>query len=211
MDTRESRPLVLQARGGDAAALHELMARHLPGLRAYIRLRCGPALRARESASDLAQSACRDVLGDLGAFQWNGEAGFRAWLYTAALRKIADRAQYWNAQKRDVRREVPLDALKAGAASGVAGPRGEAPLAEVYRSVATPSQQAAGRETLERLELAFDTLSEEQREIIVLARIAGLSHAEIGERLGCTAGNARLRLFRALGVLSEALEAGAGS
>ena len=114
MDTTESRPLVLRAQSGDASALDALLAQHLPGLRAYIRLRCGPALRARESASDIAQSACRDVLENLDRFQWNGEAGFKAWLYTTALRKIADRAEYWGAQKRDAKRDVPLELLAAG-------------------------------------------------------------------------------------------------
>ncbi|HTE04613.1 MAG TPA: sigma-70 family RNA polymerase sigma factor [Planctomycetota bacterium] len=206
MNTTESRPLVLRVQNGDLSALDELLAQHLPGLRAYIRLRCGAALRARESASDIAQSACRDVLENLDRFQWNGEAGFKAWLYTTALRKIADRAEYWGAQKRDAKRDIPMELL-AGSRGG-----GEAPLADLYRGIASPSQNAAGREALERLEAAFDKLDEEQREIIVMARIAGLSHAEIGERLQCTAGNARLKLFRALAALSEELDGGgAGS
>jgi RNA polymerase sigma-70 factor, ECF subfamily len=210
MNTTESRPLVLRAQGGDASALDELLAQHLPGLRAYIRLRCGAALRARESASDIAQSACRDVLENLDRFQWNGEAGFKAWLYTTALRKIADRAEYWGAQKRDAKRDVPLELL-AGAGGAGGSRAGEARLVDIYRSVASPSQNAAGREALERLEAAFDKLDDEQREIIVLARLAGLSHAEIGERLKCTPGNARIKLFRALAALSEQLDPGSTS
>jgi len=208
MNTTESLPLVQRLRDGDASALDELLAQHLPGLRAYIRLRCGPALRARESASDIAQSACRDVLENLDRFQWNGEAGFRAWLYTTALRKIADRAEYWGAQRRDAKRDVSLELLAGGGSKGGSHGSGQAPLAAIYGSVASPSQNAAGREALDRLEAAFDTLDEDQREVIVLARIAGLSHAEIGERLQCTAANARLKLFRALSALSEALDGG---
>ena len=34
----------------------------------------------------------------------------------------------------------------------------------------------------------------------------GLSHAEIAERLGCSEGNARQKLFRALSALAEAME-----
>ena len=50
----------------------------------------GPQLRAKESASDLVQSVCREVLGRLDRFQHGGEAGFRHWLYATALRKVRD-------------------------------------------------------------------------------------------------------------------------
>lgn len=205
MLTTHSQPLVLAAQQGDAAALDALLAQHLPGLRAFVRLRCGAALRARESASDIAQSACRDVLQNLERFQWNGEASFRAWLYTTAARKIADRAEYWGAQKRDARRNVPLDPTLPGESqTGVA-----APLLEIYSDVCSPSQAAVGKETLEQIELAFDALDDEQREVIVLARIVGLPHREIAARLSCTEAHARRKLFRALSALSEALEGGA--
>jgi len=197
----DSQQLVDRATAGDELALDELLERHLPALRAFVRLRCGPALRARESVSDIVQSVCREVLGELDRFEWRGEAGFRAWLYLASARKIADRAEHWRAGKRDAAREVPLE--RSGAAS-------DAPLLEVYRTVCTPSAAAAGRELMERIELAFEQLGEDDREVIALARIAGLSHAEIGERLGCSEVAARKRLFRALALLSDALGRGAG-
>ncbi len=195
----DSQPLLERAAGGDARAVDELLALHLPALRVFVRLRVGPALRARESASDIVQSACRDVLQNLDRWQYDGEAGFKAWLYATALRKIADRAEYWGAQKRDAAREVRLGAASDG---------GE--VLEVYRSVASPSQEAAGREAMERLEAAFDRLDDGEREVIVLARVAGLTHAQIGERLGIAETAARKRLFRALASLAAALgEAGA--
>ncbi|MFG0317663.1 MAG: sigma-70 family RNA polymerase sigma factor [Planctomycetota bacterium JB042] len=201
MTTADSRPLLERVRRGDAGAIEGLIERHLPGLRAYVRLRCGAELRARESASDIVQSACRDVLENLDRYRWNGEAGFRAWLYATALRKIVDRAHYWNAEKRDVRREVPL-------AHGVLGSEaGDGSLADVYASVCSPSRDAAAREQLERLEAAFDALTDDQREVIVLARVVGLAHGEIAERLGCSPDAARQRLFRALSALSAALAA----
>ncbi len=47
---------------GDPESIEALLAEHLPGLRAYVRLRMGPDLRAKESASDLVQSACCEIL-----------------------------------------------------------------------------------------------------------------------------------------------------
>ena len=189
MTDPDSTDLVTRAQAGDREAQELLIERHLPSLRAYVRLRLGPALRARESASDIVQSACREVLGNLDHFHHDGEAGFRAWLFASALRKIGDRAEYWGAQKRDAARETQADVA----------------LVDVYRSFCSPSKAAQAHETLERIERAFECLPEPDREIIVMARIVGLGHAEIGERLGLSEAGSRSRLFRALAGLSEAL------
>jgi RNA polymerase sigma-70 factor, ECF subfamily len=198
--------LVERIQAGDREALETLLRDELPGLRAYVRLRAGPALRERESASDLVQSTCREVLGKLEAFQYGGEAGFRDWLYATALRKIVNRAEHWGAQKRDVRRELRLHAQ--GSSPSAADDRG---LADVYCTLGTPSQHAIARETLAAMEAAFDRLPEDRREIIVLARIVGLDHAGIAQRLGCSEATARQRLFRALAELAEWLEPDEGA
>lgn len=202
--------LVKRLQDGDREALELLLRSELPGLRAYVRLRTGAALRARESASDLVQSACREVLGKLDAFEYGGDAGFRDWLYAAALRKIVNRAEHWGAQKREARRERPLHAGRG------AGPGAESPsepddrgVAEIYGTLATPSKHAIARETLDAIEAAFDKLPEDRREIIVLARVVGLDHASIARRLGCSEPTARQRLFRALAELAEWMEPGA--
>jgi RNA polymerase sigma-70 factor (subfamily 1) len=195
--TDENQLLVERATRGDAQAVESLLARNLPALRAWVRLRCGPMLRARESASDIVQSACREVLQDIERFRWNGESGFRAWLYATTARKIADRADHWQAQKRDAAREVPMHAP---------GPDGDTQVLDVYRSFCSPSAVAAGRETMERIERAFEALDDGEREVVVLARIAGLNGAEIAEKLGCSEAAGRQRLFRALAKLAEALE-----
>ena len=87
------------------APVDELLERHLPGLRAFVRLKAGALVRFRESESDIVQSTCREVLERLDEFRHGGEAGFRHWLYTTALRKILDKHEHYTAQKRDVRRE----------------------------------------------------------------------------------------------------------
>lgn len=188
--------LLRRAEAGDRDAVEALLSRFLPGLRAFVRLRSGRLVRARESASDLAQSACREVLGNLERFERGGEAGFRYWLYKTALRKIQKRAEFWQAEKRAAAREVPLARSD--------GDRDE-DLLDTYRSVATPSRHAMAREELARVEEAFDALSAADREIIVLARVCGMSHAEIGRRLEKSEGAARVQLHRALGRLAEHL------
>jgi len=161
--TGDDAALVDAAVAGNASAIEQLLERHLPGLRAYVRLRAGAGLRARESSSDIVQSVCRDVLENMGRFRYPGEAAFRAWLYATAMRKIADRAEYWRAAMRDPAREVRLSPGSATRPSGT----DDARLAEVYRaSFFSPSQAAMGREALVRLESAFEKLPEDYREMM---------------------------------------------
>ena len=106
--------LVQEAQRGDSAALDELLQRHIPALRAFIRLRCGKQIRDKESCSDLVQSVCREVLGELGRFEYRGEASFRNWLFGWATHKIQNRARYYRAEKRDAAREVQSAPSDAG-------------------------------------------------------------------------------------------------
>lgn len=196
-----SRPLVERATRGDPPALAELLQKHLPGLRAYLRLEAGALVRAKESCSDLVQSVCREVLGDLSAFEYRGEAAFRQWLYTAALRKVMDKNRYWQQDKRDAGREAHLDgdARDSDDASRVL---------EQYGGFYTPSHDASMKEQLARVERAFDALSPEYRQVVTLSRIVGLSHKEIAAQLGKTEVATRHLLARAMARLSTILDEG---
>jgi RNA polymerase sigma-70 factor (ECF subfamily) len=185
--------LVQKAAGGDARSLDALVERHLPGLIAFVRVHAGTRLRAREATLDLVQSACYEALKSMPsqgpvAGGWD-EAGFKHWFYEAAERKIVDRARYHAAQKRSPSRETPLgseiDLIERG-----------------YSGFWTPSRQAAAREEIERMEAALRRLSDDQREVIVLARIVGLPHVEIAEKLGRSEGAVRVLLHRALARLA---------
>ncbi|MBL8862613.1 MAG: RNA polymerase sigma factor [Planctomycetes bacterium] len=192
MDTPD---LVAQASRGDRAALDALFARHLPGVLAFVRASAGAALLARDDSLDLVQSACRELLRDAPPEGWRDEAGFRRWLYLAAERKVLDRARYHGREKRaDAARRLTLSEAEVGALS-----RG-------WADLATPSRRAIGREEIERLEAALARASEADRRVILLARVAGLSHAEVAAELATTEANARSALRRALARL--ALELG---
>lgn len=184
MEPRDTNELERALAAGDRAALDELLGAELPALQAYLRLRADPRLRARESVSDLAQSVCREAIEHADRFRFPDEHGFRRWLFTTARRKLLDRQAFHFAQRRDAGRELDEEP-----------PAG---VAAVYASLVTPSRDAVAREELERVERAFAALPEEYREVITLQRIAGLSHAEIGEQLGKSEGAVRMLLHRAL-------------
>ncbi len=189
--------------GADSAAhMQRLLEDHLPRLRAFIRLRTNQAIRAHESSSDLVQSVCREVLQDQGQFEFQGEAAFRNWLYTCALRKIVARDRHWHAQRRDVGREKAL----AGSDSSLGGD-----LLDAYATLSTPSVLSVRKESEAAFEAAFDELTEEHREIVTLARLIGLSHAEIAAQLGKTEEACRQLLRRALIKLEIALDKRGGT
>lgn len=189
--------LVLRGSRGDADAVGELLLRHLPAVRAYVRLRGGPRIRQHEDVSDVVQSVCRELLQSLrggAGFRYTGEATFRSWLFTAALRKLVERDRYYGADKRDAARLV-----------NGAGDSAAPDFLACYQSLCTPSLVAIERETQQRIERGLDAMPEEQREVILLARLAGLSHAEIAEHLGRSEVAVRSILSRGLARLARFL------
>ena len=189
-----------EASNGGTDAVEALLVRHLAGLRSYVRLRSGPEVLAREAESDIVQSVCREVLVHQARYAHGGEAGFRHWLYTTALRKILDRHAHHTAQRRDVRREVAD--TEHGAPVGLGGLGLEA--------FESPSGAAIGREELERIAAAFDLLDEDAREVILLSRIVGLRRAEVAAELGRTEDSVRNLLHRALARLAAHLDSPSG-
>lgn len=194
----ETRELGQRAFRGDSEAVDLLLARHLPRLRAYLRLRMGPELRSKESASDLVQSTCREVLEHMDRYRFRGEAQFRQWLFMTALRKLENRVEYYRAAKRDAAREAASES-PANLAEG-----GDS-LAAFYRTLSTPSRELMQREWIEALERAFEELPEARREVILLSRIVGLPHEEVARSMGRTVGATRSLLHRALADLAEKL------
>jgi RNA polymerase sigma-70 factor (ECF subfamily) len=186
--------LVRSASRGDELAIGTLLERHLPGVLAYVRSNAGERLLAREASLDIVQSACREVLQDLSRYDYKDEAGFRHWLYLSAERKILERARHHGREKRGGGRDpVPLSAVESEL------------LQRSYAGLGSPSQGAIAREELERMEAALRGLSTEHREVILLARIVGLSHAAIAEKLGKSERAVTSLLHRALVELGTAL------
>jgi RNA polymerase sigma-70 factor (subfamily 1) len=189
--------LYARADGGDARALDELLVAYLPRLRAFVRARMDEQLRQRESASDLVQSVCRELVAARPRFEFRGEAQFRGWLFTAALNKVREKRRFHGAARRDRAREAP----------GPCSERGDAEaLASAYATVGTPSAAAIRQEDIERLERAFDQLSEDHREVITLTRLAGLPQAQVAVLMGRSAEAVQKLLGRAMLRLGELLE-----
>ncbi len=185
----DDRALFEAARAGDNSAVERLIERYQPRLHAFVRVRIGNRVRAREATSDVVQSVCGELLSASARFQFRGEEQFRDWLFTTALNKIVDKQRFHGRQMRDVGREEPVDDSMLQAARFL-----------------TPSVDAIGRETAQALAAALAEISDEHREVITMARIAQLPHAVIAESMGRSEVAVRQLLVRALLQLSQQLK-----
>jgi RNA polymerase sigma factor (sigma-70 family) len=156
----------------------------------------GQALRQHEESADLVQSVCVDLLSHLDGFRYESEEKFVSWLFTAALNKVREKVRHHGRERRDAGREVGgLDDDQLGSA--------------LQGSLLTPSRVAMGREELARLERAFEQLPPDSRQVIVLHRLVGLTHAEIAAQLGRSEAATRKLLGRALAQLGQLTEGAA--
>jgi RNA polymerase sigma factor (sigma-70 family) len=181
----------------ETPSAQDRLTEHVAALRAYVRLRLGRALRAREESEDIAQSVVREALEDLPRFE-GGSKGMRAWLLKRAENKIRDRGRFWKRDRRDGSRE-----------EGIAQDE-ERTLLDAYRSFVTPSRAASAREELALVERAFAELPEDHRRVILLSRVGGLSHAEVARELDRSEAATRTLLSRAMARLAVLLDPGSG-
>ena len=190
--------LVLMAQSGDESALDRLCSVYGERVRRIIRLRMGKELRSKMESMDLVQDAFISALRSLENFTYKNEGDFLRWLSTIAENRIRDHFEKLHTDKRDIRREIPLKNNRESL------DRFERTLGPVAST--TPSMILSRQEELDKLEKAIDKLKPEYKEVIVLAKIDGLSHKEIGERLGKHPHAVCVLLYRALTALTEAYE-----
>ena len=161
-----------------------------------MRLRMGNELRSKLESMDLVQDVLMCALRDLGDFTYTNEGDFLRWLGKIAENRIRDNLDKLHAGKRDIHKETPPynDASRST--------DDRARVLEPARNT-TPSVVVSRREELDKLEKAIDKLKPEYREVIVLAKIDGLSYQEIGDRLGKSADAAGHLLLRAMVALTD--------
>lgn len=191
----DTRTLADRASRGDTVGIETLLVRYVPRLRAFLRAQIDVEQRLQESVSDLVQSTCREVLQAGPEFEWQGEARFRSWLFTAALNKIRMRLRSQRAQKRQHER-ADGDALDA-----IADPRA---------TLHSPSREAIAHEANDLMLQSLDALAPDQREVVALARLAGLPMAEVARVMGRTENAVRTLLSRSLVALSAEMDRRSG-
>ena len=196
---KRTQQLVALAQAGDASALDQLCGVYAERIRRIVRLRMGPELRAQLESMDLVQEVLIGAVKDLGDFTYCSEGDFLHWLSSIVENTIRDYVDRVHAAKRDVRRQVSLNRMAA---------RADRPQPDVGLPAitTTPSVVLSLREELDRLERAMDRLKPEYREVLMLAKIEGLSCKEIAVRLNKRPAAVAMSLSRAIVALTHLFE-----
>ena len=185
-------------KAGDDQALDQLYGRYYDRMVAVVRLRMGTKLRAKMESMDVVQEAFLASLNGLKTFSYRGEGAFFHWLCKVIENRIRDLVERFGAQKRDPAKEVPLWPGRSSAES-VFGPISDLAVS------ASPASEAALREETQRLEKAIDTLSEQQREALLLVRYEQLAFDEAASVMGKTPDAVRMLVGRAIVALAKSL------
>jgi RNA polymerase sigma factor (sigma-70 family) len=198
--SEEPEELIDAARRGSSEAFAELTRRHLDRIHAIVHLRrvaSRQQMRRAEETIDVVQSAMLDVLRTTPSHELPAtEPQFIHWMVKACDRKLIQRWRELSAQKRDVQRNVRLE--NDGSESSL--------LNQFAAALGTPSVIVSSREQIERVGLALSELDEDQRLVILLARICGYSHQQVADAMGRTELATRSLLSRSLARLTSILE-----
>jgi RNA polymerase sigma-70 factor (ECF subfamily) len=169
--------LAQRCASGDEVAYAELVADHQ---RMIVQLAMN-LLGDRDEALDLSQDVFLRVFRTIGRFR--GQSSLRTWLYRITVNQARNRQRFW--RRRHRADQVSLDQHEAA--------HGECP------SITTcePDRVLAQKELADHLRGALERLPFDQRTVIVLREIDGLSYEEISYSLGVAVGTVKSRLTRA--------------
>lgn len=166
------------AERADPAAFRELYEAYGPRVKAYMMRQGADA----GTAEDLAQETLLTVWRKAALYA--GDKGsMTTWVFAIARNLRIDR----------LRREMPWQELPEGR------------LAEAS-SEPLPDEAMAEKERQERVQAALAGLPPEQKDVVTLAYLEGLSHSEIAERLGLPLGTVKSRMRIAYQKIRQALE-----
>jgi RNA polymerase sigma-70 factor, ECF subfamily len=185
LEGRES-TLVARCAQGDQAACAELVAEH----QRMVYQLAFHLLGNRDEALDLSQDVFMRVFRTLPHFR--GHSQLRTWIYRIVVNQARNRQRWW--RRRHRASQVSLDQHLETHAEPSGNPQ------------VAPDNVLAQKRLASQLRRALDALPFDQRSVIVLREIDGLSYDEIAFSLGVTLGTVKSRLTRARRALRDVLQ-----
>lgn len=185
---------IAMARSGTSDAIGDLLEPYRNYMRVLAASQMGRPVGKRVSPSDIVQDTMLAAHRDLGDFQGSTQAEFGSWLRTVLSRCLL-RAIEFNvkAEKRDVRREVSIDAIQSSLESSCAGMGNF-----LAHYQASPSQIVSGEEESLRMADYVSTLSEDYQKVIALRNFGGLPFDEVAALMNRSPQAVRLLWLRAI-------------
>ncbi|HEU5015415.1 MAG TPA: sigma-70 family RNA polymerase sigma factor [Roseiflexaceae bacterium] len=180
--------LVESARHGEAESFNALV--RLYEGRVYNL--CYRMLGDADSAADAGQDAFLSAFRNMRKFRGGS---FRSWMLRIATNTCYDVLR--------ARKRRPTTSLDADAQHDE-----DAPALQIADEGETPDERVQRRELATAIRAALDTLPEDQRIVVVLSDVEGMSYDEIAEITGTNLGTVKSRLSRGRARMRDALKAG---
>lgn len=184
----EDRELVERAQAGETEAFDLLVRKYTPKLYALV----FNLTANHEDTNDLLQDIFARAYRNLKRFE--GRSSFYTWIYSISVNLTLN---FLKKRNRD-RRKVSLDDREASGEENRMAPEA-GPSSDPLREVEL-------HELNEKLSAALQRLSNDHRAVVTMFDIMGISHKEIAEIMGVSAGTVRSRLFYAHRQLQNYLE-----
>jgi RNA polymerase sigma-70 factor (ECF subfamily) len=178
--------LVSRCAAGEQGACAELVAGHE---RMVYQLALH-LLGDRDEALDLSQEVFLRVFRTIHSFR--GQSALRTWIYRIVINQARNRQRFWRRRHRS--EQVSLDQHVAD--------HGEP---RQMTDGVSPDRVLARKELASRLWTALNALPFDQRTVIVLREVDGMSYDEIAYSLGVAVGTVKSRLTRARQALRDQL------
>ena len=170
-----------------------------PWLRLLAQMEIDSRFQGKFSASDAVQETMLQAWRDWDKFRGEEEPQRRAWLRQILAHQLAHLARHYaGTQKRDVGREVSIDASLAQSSM-----RLDQLLAAHETS---PSGQAAAREQSLLLARVLEQLPDDYRQVIIWRNLEDLPHEEVARRMNRSEGAVRMLWMRALAALRQQIQ-----
>jgi len=178
--------LIARLRRGDAAAFEVLVRTHQDRVYDF----CVRMLGDREEAFDLTQEIFISVHRNLEKFR--ADAKLTTWLYRIARNHCLNRLKHLKRRGRGVTDEY--------------GELNELSITQSLGGTEAPDENLVRKKSRELVHKAIEQLDEEQRALVVLRDVEGLSYEEIMEITELPEGTVKSRLHRAREKLAGILE-----
>jgi RNA polymerase sigma-70 factor (ECF subfamily) len=177
--------LVERVQNGDQAAFTQLFEKYSRRLAVLIHYKLSPERRHILEVDDILQATLLRAFRSIDKFEYRSPGSFLRWVSAIADHVIIDEARF---QDRDRRRAAEVVAFRSPS-----NPHGPEPA-----DSRTPSRLLRERESFDALMDRLNALPEDYRRVIVLAKIEGLTTAEIAARLDKSREAVALLLHRAI-------------
>jgi RNA polymerase sigma-70 factor (ECF subfamily) len=177
LDEVDDATLVTRVLDGDQTAYKVLIERYQGRIYAV----AFGLVQNPEDARDVTQEAFTKAYRSLPKFR--RDSSFYTWLYRITANVGID---HQRRTSRKLKRETELDETRLTPEQAHhTGPRPSA----------TPGQNLERKQLAQRIRSAIDQLPPDQRNVIVLRELEGLSYKEIAETIGCAEGTVMSRLY----------------